>query len=286
MVRVRFAPSPTGFVHVGSLRTALYNELFALRHGGVFVLRIEDTDQTRYVEGAVENLLRSLKWAGIEPTEGAYLADDGTVKERGAFGPYVQSARTELYLKHADELVASGKAYRCFCTAERLEEVRQSQAAAKQPMIYDKHCRGLSRADAAALIAEDKPWVIRLAVPDSGATVFEDAIRDTVKFENALVDDQVLIKSDGFPTYHLANVVDDHAMGITHVIRGEEWLPSTPKHVLLYEAFGWTPPQFAHGQIQAFQAAGRCGCGGLQGQRISAGGTRQFRCTARLEPDR
>lgn len=246
MVRVRFAPSPTGFVHVGSLRTALYNDLYALKTGGTFVLRIEDTDRTRYVEGAVENLLRSLKWAGMEPNEGPYLADDGSVKERGAYGPYVQSKRLDLYLKHADELLASGRAYRCFCTPERLERIRAEQTAAKQPMMYDKHCRSLTPADTATKIADGLPWVIRLRIPDEGVTTFVDAVRGEVSFENKLIDDQVLLKSDGFPTYHLANVVDDHHMEITHVIRGEEWLPSTPKHVLLYQAFGWSLPEFAH----------------------------------------
>lgn len=246
MIRVRFAPSPTGFVHIGSLRTALYNELFALNKGGVLVLRIEDTDRTRYVEGAVENLLRSLKWAGIVPAEGPYLDDDGTLKERGNFGPYVQSARTDLYKKHADELLASGKAYRCFCTPERLEDVKKGQIAAKQPTMYDKHCRKLTPAEADSMLSDGVSFVIRLAVPEEGVTTFKDEIRDDVSFENKLIDDQVLMKSDGFPTYHLANVVDDRLMQITHVIRGEEWLPSTPKHVLLYQAFGWPVPAFAH----------------------------------------
>lgn len=246
MVRVRFAPSPTGFLHIGGLRTALYNELFALRHGGVFLLRIEDTDRTRYVEGAVENLLHTLKWAGVEPAEGPYLDELGAIKERGSHGPYVQSARLDIYREHADKLLAGGQAYRCFCSAERLEEVKKAQTDAKQPMMYDRHCRALAADAAEAMMKEGKTWVLRLRVPDAGATTFVDAIRDEVTFENNLIDDQVLLKSDGFPTYHLANVVDDHLMEISHVIRGEEWLPSTPKHVLLYQAFGWTPPTFAH----------------------------------------
>ena len=244
MVRVRFAPSPTGYLHIGGLRTALYNELFSLRHGGVFLLRIEDTDRTRYVEGAVENLLRTLAWAGVQPAEGPYIAEDGTIKERGAHGPYVQSARLHIYREHADRLLASGNAYRCFCTPERLEEVKKAQAAAKQPMMYDRHCQTIT--DANERVADGQSWVLRLRVPQEGSTAFTDAIRGDVSFENKLVDDQVLMKSDGFPTYHLANVVDDHLMDVTHVIRGEEWLPSTPKHVLLYEAFGWVPPVFAH----------------------------------------
>ncbi|MEY4723269.1 MAG: hypothetical protein RLZZ324_782 [Candidatus Parcubacteria bacterium] len=246
MVRVRFAPSPTGYLHIGGLRTALYNELFAQRHGGVFVLRIEDTDRTRYVEGAVENLLRTLAWAGVTPAEGPYLADDGSIKERGDHGPYVQSARLDKYQAAAADLLAKGAAYRCFCSPERLEEVKKAQAAAKQPMIYDKLCRALPPADAAARAEKGEPHVLRMRMPDSGATMFTDAIRGDVSFENVLVDDQVLMKTDGYPTYHLANVVDDHDMQITHVIRGEEWLPSTPKHIVLYLALGWTPPTFAH----------------------------------------
>lgn len=245
-VRVRFAPSPTGFLHIGGLRTALYNELFALHHGGTFILRIEDTDRTRFVEGAVESLLRTLKRCGIEPAEGPYLADDGTVAERGDKGPYVQSARLAIYKEHVEKLLASGHAYRCFCSPERLEEVKAGQSAAKLPVMYDRRCRVLRPDEAAAELAKGGPHVVRLAVPTEGTTSFEDGIRGSVSFENALIDDQVLLKSDGFPTYHLANVVDDHLMGITHVIRGEEWLPSTPKHVLLYGAFGWTAPTFAH----------------------------------------
>ncbi len=246
MFRVRFAPSPTGFLHIGGLRTALYNELFALHHGGVFVLRIEDTDRARYVEGAVENLLRTLAWAGVQPTEGPYLDEAGAVRERGEYGPYVQSARLDLYREHAEKLLASGHGYRCFCTPERLEEVKTGQAAAKMPVMYDRHCRSLSVEDGDARMKDGASWVLRLRIPDDGATTFVDAIRGEVSFQNALIDDQVLVKSDGFPTYHLANVVDDHLMQITHVIRGEEWLPSTPKHLLLYQAFGWEAPMFAH----------------------------------------
>ncbi|HTM68730.1 MAG TPA: glutamate--tRNA ligase [Candidatus Binatia bacterium] len=246
MVRVRFAPSPTGFLHIGGLRTALYNELYALHHGGTFILRIEDTDRTRFVEGAVESLLRTLKRCGIVPAEGPYLAEDGSVAERGDHGPYVQSARLAIYKEHVDKLLASGNAYHCFCTAERLEQVKAGQSAAKLPIMYDRHCRVMKKEEVAAELAKGMPHVVRLAVPTQGATSFEDLIRGPVEFENVLIDDQVLLKSDGFPTYHLANVVDDHLMGITHVIRGEEWLPSTPKHILLYGAFGWTAPAFAH----------------------------------------
>jgi nondiscriminating glutamyl-tRNA synthetase len=246
MVRVRFAPSPTGFLHVGGLRTALYNELFALRNGGVFLLRIEDTDRTRYVEGAVESLLRTLQRCGIEPQEGPYLAEDGSVQERGDKGPYVQSARTAIYQEHVDLLLADGNAYRCFCSSERLEETRKAQAEARMQVMYDRTCRDLPAAEVETKVAAGTPFVVRMRMPVEGHTTFTDAVRGEISFENALIDDQVLLKTDGFPTYHLANVVDDHLMGITHVIRAEEWLPSTPKHVGLYAAFGWTPPQFAH----------------------------------------
>ena len=238
MVRVRFAPSPTGFVHVGSLRTALYNFLFARHHHGVNILRIEDTDRTRYVEGAVENLLSTMAWAGI-------TFDEGPVSG-GAFGPYVQSERTETYRGYADQLVAAGKAYPCFCTSERLDQVRKQQQASGAPPMYDRHCRNLSKEEAAERIAAGEPHVVRMRVPIGEIVRFHDLIRGDIEFDAKTIDDQVLLKSDGFPTYHLANIVDDHLMEVTHVIRGEEWLPSTPKHVLLYEAFGWTPPNFAH----------------------------------------
>lgn len=228
-VRVRFAPSPTGFLHIGGLRTALYNYLFARKHGGVFVLRIEDTDQTRTVPGGVENIMRTLEWCGLKWDE----------------GPYIQSERLEIYQKHAEELVEKGNAYFCVCTSERLEKLRQEQMSRKEPTRYD----GLCRAEGLSFIEKDSPsasFVIRLKVPEKGTTTFTDIIHGRLEFENKLIDDQVLLKSDGFPTYHLANVVDDHLMNITHVIRGEEWLPSTPKHILLYKAFGWNQPQFAH----------------------------------------
>ncbi len=238
MVRVRFAPSPTGYVHVGSLRTALYNYLFARHHGGVNILRIEDTDRTRYVEGAVENMLRTMEWAGI-------TFDEGPI-QGGPCGPYVQSERTELYRKHADELIARGKAYSCFCTPERLDQVRKAQQAAGIPPMYDRLCRNLTKEEADKRIASGEAHVVRMRVPIGEVVRFHDIIRGDVEFDSKTIDDQVLLKSDGFPTYHLANIVDDHLMQITHVIRGEEWLPSTPKHVLLYEAFGWEPPKFAH----------------------------------------
>jgi nondiscriminating glutamyl-tRNA synthetase len=216
MTRVRFAPSPTGFVHVGSLRTALYNYLFARHTGGVNILRVEDTDQTRYVEGAVENLLRTMEWVGI-------TFDEGPV-HGGECGPYTQSERTDIYRKYADELVANGKAYPCFCSAERLDRVRKEMQAAGQPPMYDRHCRNLSADEVKAKIDAGEKHVIRLRVPLGETITFTDLIRDDVSFESKTIDDQVLLKSDGFPTYHLANVVDDKLMKITHVIRGEEWL--------------------------------------------------------------
>ncbi len=238
MVRVRFAPSPTGFVHVGSLRTALYNYLFARHHGGVNILRIEDTDRTRLVEGAVEGLYSTMKWAGIE-------FDEGPI-EGGSCGPYVQSERTEIYRKYADELIAKEKAYPCFCTSERLDLVRKSQQASGIPPMYDRLCRNLTAEEVTRRIAAGEPHVVRLRVPIGELVRFHDLIRGDIEFDAKTIDDQVLLKSDGFPTYHLANIVDDHLMEITHVIRGEEWVSSTPKHILLYEALGWTPPKFAH----------------------------------------
>lgn len=224
-------------MHIGTLRTALYDVLFARQQKGVFILRIEDTDQKREVEGALENLLRTLAAVGMIPDEGPIL-ESGKIIERGSHGPYVQSARLHLYKKYAGELLASGHAYRCVCTQERLEQLRKEQTAMKQAPRYDGACREIN--------ATGDSFVLRLKVPHDGATTFTDLVHGTITVANKEIDDQVLMKSDGFPTYHLANVVDDHLMEITHVIRGDEWLPSTPKHVLLYRAFGWEPPQFAH----------------------------------------
>lgn len=237
-VRVRFAPSPTGYLHVGGLRTALYNYLFAKHHDGKFILRIEDTDQSRKVEGAVENLISTLSWAGIPYDEG--------IDRPGDFGPYVQSERLDLYRRHAQELIRLGKAYYCFCTPERLDEVRKKQTAAKLQTSYDRHCRNLGKDTVESLLAAGGNHVVRMKVPLEGELSFEDEIRGTVTIAYQVIDDQVLLKSDGFPTYHLAVVVDDHHMQITHVIRGEEWLPSTPKHILLFRFFGWETPVFAH----------------------------------------
>ena len=237
-VRTRYAPSPTGYLHVGGLRTALYNYLFAKQHQGKCLLRIEDTDQTRKVEGAVENLIDVFDWLQIHFDEGPHVG--------GHLGPYVQSERLEIYRVHLRMLVNSGHAYPCFCTSERLDEMRKWQAAQSQVPKYDRRCFSLSKAETEQRIAAGEPHVWRMAVPDGRSVVVADIIRGDVSFETSTIDDQVLLKSDGFPTYHLANVIDDHLMEITHVIRGEEWLPSTPKHILLYEFFGWTPPRFAH----------------------------------------
>lgn len=232
-VRTRFAPSPTGFVHVGSLRTALYQYLLAKKNNGTFVLRIEDTDQEREVEGAVENLIKVLQWAGIE-------FDEGPIKG-GPYGPYIQSERLDIYRQYAQQLLDAGHAYYCTCTKERLEQLRERQIAAKLPPAYDRHCRNLNIKP-----KPGEPYVIRMKVPLDGEITFNDMIHGNITFSYRNVDDQVLIKSDGFPTYHLGVVVDDHLMKITHVIRGEEWISSTPKHILLYEYFGWSVPYIAH----------------------------------------
>jgi len=250
MVRTRFAPSPTGFVHIGSLRTALFAFLFARHNQGINVLRIEDTDQNRKVEGAVENLVKVMKEVGIEFDEGFYTKDDGSISERGNFGPYLQSQRLEKYKAAADQLLESGNAYFCFCDEERLAEVRKEQMALKKPAMYDRKCKNLSKEEVTDKQEEFKKAgknpVIRFAVPQEGTTTINDLIYGEITYDHKVLDDQVIIKSDGFPTYHLAVVVDDHFMEITHVIRGDEWIPSTPKHLLLYKALGWKPTQFAH----------------------------------------
>lgn len=245
-VRVRFAPSPTGFVHIGSLRTALYNYLYAMKNNGQYILRVEDTDRTRLVEGAVEGMLDAMKWAGVNHVEGPCLGENGEVIQTGDFGPYVQSERLEIYSKYAEELLESGKAYYCFCDKERLEKVREAQKAEGHTAKYDGHCRHISLEDARKRVAAGEPHVVRLRLPENRDITFEDAVRGVVTFNTDELDDQVLMKQDGFPTYHMAVIVDDHLMKITHVIRGEEWLSSTPKHVYLYEAFGWEAPQFVH----------------------------------------
>ncbi len=237
-VRVRFAPSPTGFPHVGNIRTALFAWLFARHHGGSFIVRIEDTDVVRRVEGAVEAILDSLRWLGLDWDEGPEVG--------GKYGPYFQSQRLELYQEAARRLVSQGDAYYCYCSLERLDAMRTEQVRRKQPPGYDRYCRDLSDEERAQKDAEGITPVVRFKTPLSGQTCFDDLIWGKVKFENSTLDDLVLLKSDGYPTYHLANVVDDHEMEITHVLRAEEWLSSTPRHMLLYQALGFEPPQFAH----------------------------------------
>lgn len=246
MVKTRFAPSPTGFLHVGSLRTALFSYLFAKHHGGVFLIRIEDTDQGRLVEGAIENMLGSLHWAGIFPDEGVDMNDQGKVVQKGEKGPYIQSERLSIYKIHVEKLLQTENAYFCFCAKERLDELRKTQELNKQVSGYDGFCRHIPPEEASTRVAAGEAHVVRMKMPREGVTTCIDLIHGEIEFQNALVDDQVIMKSDGFPTYHLAAVVDDHLMGITHVIRGEEWLSSTPKHITLYHLFGWKPPQFVH----------------------------------------
>ncbi|MEG1410683.1 MAG: glutamate--tRNA ligase [Terrisporobacter sp.] len=245
-VRVRFAPSPTGFVHIGSLRTALYNYLFAKRMGGEYILRVEDTDRTRLVDGAIENMLDAMAWAGVNHTEGVILGENKEVTQVGPYGPYIQSERLDIYKDYIQQLLDSGKAYYCFCSKERLDEVREKQKEAGETPKYDGHCRDLSKEEVEAKLAAGEEHVIRLRLPENHVIKFTDLVRGETEFNTDELDDQVLIKTDGFPTYHFAVVVDDHMMKITHVIRGEEWISSTPKHVYLYEAFGWEAPTFVH----------------------------------------
>jgi glutamyl-tRNA synthetase len=237
-VRVRIAPSPTGDPHVGTAYIALFNRVFARSQGGKFVLRIEDTDRTRSTPESEQAIIDALTWIGLTWDEGPDVG--------GPFAPYRQSERSAIYTEHARLLIDKGRAYRCFCTAERLTKVREEQVAMKRTPGYDGHCRALDRAETEARAAAGEVNVVRLAMPKTGETIFIDRLRGEIKINNEQVDDQVLLKSDGFPTYHLANVVDDHLMEITHVIRAEEWISSTPKHVVLYDAFGWTAPEWIH----------------------------------------
>ena len=245
-IRTRFAPSPTGYLHVGSLRTAFYNYLFAKHNNGDFILRIEDTDRSRYVEGSIENLVKILDLMGLEYSEGIFTGNNSKTCQKGDFGPYMQSERLEIYKKYVDELIKNDYAYFCFCSQERLNEMRREQQTQKIAPMYDGKCRGLQKKEIQKLLDNKTPFVIRLKVPKDGFTEFDDLIYGKIKIANRTIDDQVIMKSDGFPTYHLANVVDDHLMEISHTIRGEEWLPSTPKHILLYKAFNWEIPKFAH----------------------------------------
>ncbi|MBM3166512.1 MAG: glutamate--tRNA ligase [Chloroflexi bacterium] len=229
-VRVRFAPSPTGFPHLGNIRTALFNWLFARHHGGVFILRIEDTDVARMVEGATESILHSLKWLGLDWDE----------------GPIFQSQRLDIYRGVSERLLKEGMAYHCYCSPQRLEEMRKEQMKRKQPPGYDRHCRNLTQEQKNEFEARGIVPVVRFKSPLGGQTSFPDLLRGEIVFGNSTLDDFVLLKSDGYPTYHLANIADDHDMEISHVLRADEWLSSTPRHILLYQALGWQPPQFAH----------------------------------------
>lgn len=237
-IRVRIAPSPTGDPHVGTAYIALFNYVFARKHGGKFVLRVEDTDQVRAKSSSEGMILKSLKWLGLKWDEGP---DCG-----GPYGPYRQSERTPIYREHAELLLASGHAYHCFCSTDRLTELRAQQKLQGTQMGYDRFCRSATQEDVQSRLGRNEPHVIRLKMPCDGTTVFQDELRGKLEFENSRVDDQVLIKADGYPTYHLANVVDDHLMKISHVIRAEEWISSTPKHVVLYAAFGWKEPVWVH----------------------------------------
>jgi len=236
--RVRFAPSPTGYLHVGGARTALFNWLFAKHIGGDFLLRIEDTDQTRYDAKALVDLIADLKWLGLQWDEGPEVG--------GPHEPYFQSQRLPLYQEHAQKLIDGGHAYPCFCTSARMDELREIQKRNNLPTSYDRLCRSIPPETAKQRVAAGENHTIRLKVPFHGDTVFKDFLRGTITYQNRILDDLVLLKTDKFPTYHLANVVDDHFMQITHVLRGDEWIPSTPRHVLLYQAFGWEPPTFVH----------------------------------------
>jgi len=263
-VRVRFAPSPTGYLHVGGARTALYNYFLAKATGGTFYLRIEDTDRKRYNEAALHDLIRDLKWLGLQWDEGPEVG--------GNLGPYHQSQRLDIYAREVQKLLESGHAYYCFCTEERLEEVRKAQEVSGQNVTgYDRKCRDIPLAEAQARIAAGEKAVVRFKVPLDGITGFNDQIRGPIEYQNALLDDLVILKRDKYPTYHLASVVDDHYMQTSHVLRGDEWISSTPKHVLLYQAFGWAPPVFCH--LPVILAAG----GGKLSKRKGAASVGDFR---------
>ncbi|MFB6226151.1 MAG: glutamate--tRNA ligase [Candidatus Paceibacteria bacterium] len=249
MTKTRFAPSPTGFLHVGGLRTALYAYLLARKKGGKFMLRIEDTDRERLVEGGIENIIKSLKWSGLEIDEGVDM-DGGEIIQKGDLGPYIQSQRKDIYLDYAEELLNKGAAYRAFDTEEELEEMRNKQQESGKAPMYDRRIMEnettLSKKEVEERLDRGEEYVIRLKAPQHEQVEFEDGVMGNVSFDTDQVDDQILVKSDGMPTYHLANVVDDHLMEVTDVVRGEEWLSSTPKHILMYEALGWEKPNFAH----------------------------------------
>jgi len=248
-VRTRFAPSPTGFLHIGGLRTALFSFLFARHAKGNFILRIEDTDRSRFKEGALEDIIQSLKWLGIYWDEGPDIG--------GPYAPYLQSERKEIYKEYAFKLIEKGKAYKCYCSHERLDALHKQQKSKGIFSIYDRHCRNLTQKEIEEHDKNGDCFVIRLKIPTQGETSFNDEIRGNISTKNDILDDIVLLKSDGFPTYHLANVIDDHLMKISHVIRGEEWVSSTPKHIVLYNAFGWVIPTFAHVPVILAKGGGK-----------------------------
>ena len=237
-VRTRYAPSPTGYIHIGNLRSALYEYLIARVNGGKFILRIEDTDQERLVEGAVDVIYRTLKICGLNHDEGPDIG--------GPYGPYIQSERKNTYLPYAEELVKNGHAYYCFCSKERLDALQEQYRAKGQVFSYDRHCLGLTEEEIKAKLEAGEPFVIRQKMPTEGITTFNDAVYGEITVDNDELEDQILIKSDGFPTYNFANVIDDHLMNITHVVRGSEYLSSTPKYNILYQAFGWEIPTYVH----------------------------------------
>jgi len=263
-VRVRFAPSPTGFLHIGGVRTALFNWLFARHNGGSFILRIEDTDRARFQEEALDDIMTSLRWLDLDWDEGPDVGGD--------YGPYYQSERLEHYHTYAQQLVRDGLAYPCYCSPERLRAMREEQQKNKQSVGYDRHCRNLTQKAVAEHEAQGIVPVIRLAAPLEGVTTYYDVMRGQSLVQNSVLDDLVLLKSDGFPTYHLANVIDDHLMEITHIMRADEWLPSVPRHILLYQAFGWEPPVYAHLPI-ILSPDGK----GKMSKRFGATAVREFR---------
>jgi len=244
-IRVRFAPSPTGYMHVGNFRTALYGYLFAKKNGGDFILRIEDTDQKRRVEDALVKLINIINWAGFDYNEGIYIENDKLV-EKGDFGPYTQSKRLKIYKKYAEQLIKEKKAYYCFCAPETLEKMRQNQLAMKKAPMYDRRCLELSSKEIENKLEAGEKYVIRQKINMEGFTDFNDLIYGKVKIKNDLLDDQIILKSDGYPTYNFANVIDDHLMKISHIFRGEEYISSTPKYIQLYENFSWEIPEFVH----------------------------------------
>lgn len=245
-IRVRFAPSPTGELHIGGLKTALFCFLFARNKGGKTILRIEDTDRNRFVEGATERIVKSMEWAGVKIDEGVCL-DEGKIVQKGEYGPYIQSERKEIYEKYVNQLLKEGKAYHCFCSSERLSQMREEQMKKGEPPMYDRCCLNLSQSEVDEKMKNKEAFVVRFKIPE-GNTIFHDMVYGKIGVQNKTIDDQVIMKSDGFPTYHLAVVVDDYLMKISHVFRGAEWIASTPKHILLYEALGWKEemPEFAH----------------------------------------